>query len=189
MRSAQCQLGTWKLSQHLLEDEGKSRNPVSRCPDAGTTSSALGRSYPTSWPLYRLLCTFCWVPVLFLGLYFTYQWEQFHIVKFAAMRFTAQVTSLSFFKAYIWHSEDNFSFVKECFFKQWDFSVNRPPARAARSDVVLLGYFVKSGNSLWRNGDTLSGVSSSTPAYPICFTGAGSFCVRRRELRKLGHRF
>jgi hypothetical protein len=187
MRSAQYQLEPWELSQHLLEDEEKPRKPVSRCPDAGTTSNALGRPCPSSWPLYRLLCTFCWVPLLFLGLYL-YHWEQFieqfHIVKFAAMRFTAQVTSsLSFFKASIWHSEDKLPFVKECFCKQWDFSIRRPSATVARSDVVLLGYFVKSGNSLGRNGDTPSCVSFSKPAYPVCFTGAGSFCVRRSELR------
>jgi hypothetical protein len=156
MRSAQYQFESWELSQHLLEDEGKPRNP---CRDDRSqelsdklTSSALARPCPSSCPLYWLLCTFCWtqrVPLLFLGFYLTYQWEQFiehfHIVKFAAIRFTAQVTSsLSVFKASIWQSEDNFSFVKECFFKQWDFFLlNRPSATVARSDVVLLGYFVK----------------------------------------------
>jgi hypothetical protein len=36
MRSAQYQLGTWDLSQRSLEDEGKPRKPVSRCPVAET---------------------------------------------------------------------------------------------------------------------------------------------------------
>jgi hypothetical protein len=49
MRSMQLQLGIWEPSQHLLEDRGKPRKPVSRWPVAGpsgcimTTSQQSGR--------------------------------------------------------------------------------------------------------------------------------------------------
>jgi hypothetical protein len=53
MRSAQYQLGTWELSQHLLEDEGKPRNPVSH------------ERLPVPWDVPALLhglCTGCCAP-------------------------------------------------------------------------------------------------------------------------------
>jgi hypothetical protein len=41
MRSLQQQLGIWEPSQHLLEDRGKPRKPVSRWPVAGPYLSSL----------------------------------------------------------------------------------------------------------------------------------------------------
>jgi hypothetical protein len=37
MRSAQYQLETWELSQRSLEDKGKPRKPVSKCPVTRTS--------------------------------------------------------------------------------------------------------------------------------------------------------
>jgi hypothetical protein len=152
------------------------------------TSSALRRPCPSSWPLYPLLLTQRF-PLLFLGHYLTYQWEQ------------SLSSSILLSLSYAFYCAGHISLFlqglcltirRQLLFRKWmslDFSVNRPSATVACSDVVLLGYFVESGNSLWRNGDTPSGVSFSTPAYPVCFTGAGSVCVRRCELRKLSRRF
>jgi hypothetical protein len=44
MRRAQEQLGAWEPSQHLLEDGGKQRKPVSRRPVAGLSEHTLSSS-------------------------------------------------------------------------------------------------------------------------------------------------
>jgi hypothetical protein len=53
MRSAQYQLETWELPQHLLEDAGKPRNPVSQ------------KRLLVPWgvpALLHVLCTGCCAP-------------------------------------------------------------------------------------------------------------------------------
>jgi hypothetical protein len=68
MRSTKYQLGTWKLSQHLIEDTGKPRKPMSRWPVAGPSGCILtpsqqsgkrkNRGDPQRSPNIRTCCCF-----------------------------------------------------------------------------------------------------------------------------------
>jgi hypothetical protein len=63
MRSMQQQLAIWETSQHLLEDRGKPRKPVSRWPVVGSSGCILTTSQQSSkqklkkhWPKFSLTC-------------------------------------------------------------------------------------------------------------------------------------
>jgi hypothetical protein len=52
MRSTQYQLETWELSQHLLEEKGKRRKYVSRCPVAETFGYTDFQCFRASLPFF-----------------------------------------------------------------------------------------------------------------------------------------